>query len=89
MEKTPTKSKRPKKNVELTPRSKLANEIAQLAVRRSSRRSAAAATANMTVQAEYKPESSEDDDDEGKILRFFKDISASITSSNRPYKHEK
>ena len=89
MEKTPTKSKRPKKNVELTPRSKLANEIAQLAVRRSSRRSAAAATANMTVQAEYKPESSDDDDDEGKILRFLKDISVSRTSSNRPYRHEK
>ena len=89
MEKTPTKSKRPKKNVELTPRSKLANEIAQLAVRRSSRRSAAAATANMTVQAEYKPESSEDDDDEGKILRFFEDISVSRTSSNGTYRYEK
>ena len=89
MEKTPTKSKRPKKNVELTPRSKLANEIAQLAVRRSSRRSAAAATANMTVQAEYKPESSDDDDDEGKILRFLKDISVSRTSSNGTYRYEK
>ena len=59
-----TPKKKPKPDTEMTPATKLAGALENLAVRRSTRRSAVQATANI-IEQQYKPPSSSESESDG------------------------